>query len=72
MNRSHETGRTGPVGQCLSDLGDEHVQVGINDEGARPDPRMQFRLVNDSGPLIDQSSKQIEGLWGEVDIASTA
>src|SRR5712691_3025188 len=72
MNRADELRVAPGVLERAPDLGDEHIQVCVDDVGVWPDPSVELGLVQHRRPLLDQRGEQIERLWGQADLAPAA
>jgi hypothetical protein len=69
LHGSHEARRPGVVVNGVANLGDEHRQVGVRDEGVRPEVRVQFRLRERAWPRAQQRCQQIERFVRQVHLA---
>ena len=54
------------VAKDLTNLPDQHVQAAVDDECVRPEPLVEFGLVDDLRPRLDQTPQEIERLRREM------
>src|SRR5262249_55404765 len=67
VHRADEARLAGAVGQRPPQLGDEHGQVRVDDEGPRPQLGGEGLPVQDVRPALDEQPQQVEGLGRQMD-----
>ena len=72
VDGSDEPRMTGGISQGTSDLLHETGQVGVEDEGRRPQVRLQLVPCHDTSVVRDEQEQEIECLAGEVYLLAAA
>jgi hypothetical protein len=72
MERPNELRRVRIVLQGLSNLRNEHRQIGIGNEGAGPETLVELNLADGPRPGVDEHLQQLERLGRKMDRLAVA
>ena len=60
------------VADRAPDFADQDVEIGVDDVGIRPDSGVQFLLVDDLWPALNQCPQQVERFRRQMDLCVRA